>query len=109
MQGDDTSLAGVPIPVATDDDNDNNDEDTSLTGVQGDDTSLAGVPIPILTNNDDDGLDSESDHNSIDPNDIDNNSSKASVHSPGSHAQVHNMTDEPTQLPLDEEELDNIQ
>ena len=70
---------------------------TSLAGVQGDDTSLAGVPIPnttVMTNNDDDS-DAESDHNSIDPNEGDENSSKASVHSTGSHIPVHRMTSEP--------------
>ena len=85
------------------------DDDTSLAGVQGDDTSLAGVPIPIVTNDDKDDLDAESDHNSVDPNEADDNSSKASVHSTGSHAPVHNMADEPPQHPPDEEELDNTQ
>ena len=70
-------------------------------------TSLAGVPIPAIVTNDD-NLDAESDHNSVDPNEADTNSSKASVHSTGGHAPVHNMTDEPPQHPPDEEELDNI-
>ena len=79
--------------------------------VQGNDTSLAGVSIPITTNDNDanDHSDVESNHNSIDPNKSDDNSSKASIHSTRSHAPVHNMTDEPPQLPLDEEELDNTQ
>ena len=90
-----------------DDDND----DTSLAEVQGDDTSLARVPIPIMTNDDDDDDDSdaESDHNSIGPNEADDNSSKASVHSTGSQAPIHSMSNEPPQLPLDEEELDDTQ
>ena len=93
-------LAGV------DDDDDN---DTSVAEVQGNDTSLAGVPIPtttVMTNNDDDFV-AESYHNSIDSNEADNNSSKPSVHSTGSQVPVHTTTDEPTQLPADEEELDN--
>ena len=93
-------LAGV------DDDDDN---DTSIAGVQVDDTSLAGVPIPVLINDDnDDHLNAESDHNPIDPNKVDDNSSKASICSTRSQAPVHNMTDEPPQLPPDEEELDNM-
>ena len=72
-----------------------------------DNTSLAGVPIPIATNDDDDS-DAESNHNSIDPNEADDNSSKASVHSTRSQAPVHNMIDEPPQLPLDEEEPDDM-
>ena len=72
------------------------------------DTSLAGVPIPIA-NNDDDDSDTESNHNSVDPNEADDNSSKASARSTGSQVPVHNMTDEPPQLPPDEEDLDNTQ
>ena len=88
---------------------DNNDDDTSLAGVQCNDTSLAGVPIPVLPNDDDDyHSDAESNHNSIDPNEADDNSSKASVHSTGSQAPVHTTADEPPQLSPDEEELDNI-
>ena len=86
---------------------DGNDNDTSLAGVQGDDTSLAGVPIPITTTNDEDASDAESDHNSVDPNEADDNSSKASIHSTRSQAPVHTTTDEPPQLPPDEEEPDN--
>ena len=78
--------------------------DTSLAGVQGDDTSLAGVPIPVMTNNDNDDSDAESDHNSIDPNEADDNSSKASVLSTRSQAPIHSMT-----VPLDEEEPDDTQ
>ena len=84
---------------------DDDDTDTSLAGVQGDDTSLAGVPIPVATNNDNSVT--ESNHNSIDPNMADDNSSKASIHSTRSQAPVHNMTDEPPQLPPDEEEPDD--
>ena len=94
-------LAGV--------DDDDDDDDTSLAGVQGDDTSLAGVPIPIMTNDDNDDLNKESNHNSFDSNEADDTSSPASVHSTGSQAPGHNMTDEPPQLPPDDEELDNTQ
>ena len=90
-------------------DHDDDDEDISLAGVQCDDTSLAGVPIPVMTNNDDIDSDTESDHNSIDPNGADENSCKASIHSTGSYAPVHNTTDEPPQHPLDEEEMDDTQ
>ena len=83
---------------------DNDDDNTSLAGVQGDDTSLAGVPIPVMTNNDNDDSDAESDHNSIDPNEADHNSSKASVLSTRSQARIHSMT-----VPLDEEEPDDTQ
>ena len=62
---------------------DDDDEDTSLKEVQGNDTSLAGVPIPVMTNDDDNNSDAESDHNSIGPNETNNNQSKASVHSTG--------------------------
>ena len=87
-----------------------------LAGVDDDDdndTCLVGVQIPIMANDDDNNdLDTESDHNSIDPNEANHNSSKAStystrIYSTGSQAPVHNMTDEPPQLPLDEEELDD--
>ena len=47
VQGDDTSLAGVPIPTTT-----------------------------ITTTDDDDDSDAESDHNSIDPNEADKSSMK---------------------------------
>ena len=89
---------------------DNNDKDTSLAEVHGDYTSLAGVPIPtttVMTNNDDD-LDAKSNHNSIDPNKDNDNSSKASVCSTRCHVPVHNTASEPPQHPLDEEEPDNI-
>ena len=73
------------------------------------DTSLAGVPIPVTTNNDDnDNSDAESDHNSIGPNKANDNSSKASIHSAGSPAPIHNTSDELSQLPPDEEELDDM-
>ena len=88
---------------------DDDDEDTSLAGVQGNDTSLAGVPIPIMTNDDDNDSDTESDHNSIDPNETDESSSKASIHSTGSNTTVCSMTSEPPQHPPDEEEPDDIE
>ena len=69
------------------------------------DTSLAGVPVPntTVTTNTDDDSDTESDHNSIDPNEADNNSSKASIHSTRSHISIHSVTSEPPQHPPDEE------
>ena len=72
------------------------------------DTSLVGVPVPnttIMTNTDNNS-DEESDHNF---NEADDNSSKASVHSTGSHISVHSTTSEPPQHPLDEEELDDVE
>ena len=54
-----------------------------------------------MTHNDD--LDAESNHNSVDPNKADDNSSKASIHSTGSHIPVHSTTSEPRQHTLDEE------
>ena len=59
--------------------------------------------------NDDDDSDTESDHNSIDPNEANNNSSRASVHNTRSHIPVHSTTSEPPQHPPDEEEPDNIE
>ena len=53
--------------------------------------------------NTDDNSDAETDHNSIDPNETNDNSSKASVHSTGSHFSVHRATSEPPQHPLGEE------
>ena len=62
-----------------------------------------------MTNDDnDDNLDAEYDHNSIDPNETNHNSNKASIHSTGSQAPVHSMIDDPPQLPPDEEELDDM-
>ena len=89
---------------------DDDDDDTSLAGLQGNDTSLAGVPIPVImiTNDNDDNSDAESDHNSIDPSELDDNASKASIHSTGSLAPVHTTTDEPPQLSPEEEELSNM-
>ena len=80
-----------------------------LAGVDNgnDNTSLPGVPIAIMTN-DDDRLDTESDHNSVDPNEANDNSSKASIHSTGSQAPFHSMIDESPQLPPDEEEPDDM-
>ena len=82
-------LAGV--------DDADDDEDTSLTGVHDKDTSLAGVPVPMttITTNTDNDSDAKSDHNSIDPNKADDNSSKASVHSTRSHICIHSATSEP--------------
>ena len=68
-----------PALLAEVDDGDN--EDTSIAGVQNEDIEL----------------DTESNHNSIDPNEDDNNSSKASVHSTGSQASIHSS--EPPQHP----------
>ena len=53
---------------------------------------------------DDDDLDAESNHNSVDSNEADDNSSKASIHSTGSHVPAHSTTSEPPQHPLDEED-----
>ena len=93
--------------------NDADDEDTSLAGVHDEDTSLAGVPVPNTTatvaTNAADTSDAESNHNSIDPNEADDNSSKASIHSTGSHIPVHSTTSKPQQHPPDEEELDDIE
>ena len=62
---------------------DADDKDTSFAGVHNKDISLAGVPVPntTITTNAYDNLDTESDQNSIDPNEANDNSSKASVHS----------------------------
>ena len=62
----------------------------------------------MINDANDDNLDAESNHNSVDPNEVDDNSSKASICSTGNQAPVHNMTDEPPQLPPNEEELDNM-
>ena len=51
----------------------------------------------------------ESNHNSIDPNEADDNSSKASVHSTGSHIPIHSITSEPPQHPPDEVEPDDTE
>ena len=64
--------------------------------------------MTYLYDSDDDNSDAESNHNSVDPNEANDNSSRASLHSTGSQAPVHNTTDEPPQLPPDEEELDNM-
>ena len=83
------------------------------------DTSFAGVPVPNTTvmTNTDDNLDAESDHNSVDSNEANDNSSKASVQSTGSHLYVHSSSSETLQHPLDEEsnlsedqtELENVE
>ena len=85
---------------------DADDKGTSLAGVHDEGTSLAGVPVPNTTmmTNTDNNSDAESDHNSIDPNEADDNSSKASGHSTGSHISVHSATSEPPQYPPDEED-----
>ena len=90
---------------------DDDDEDTSLAGVQGNNISLAGMPIPTTTvvTNDDGDLDGESNHNSVDPNKTDENSSIASIHSTRSQVAVQSTTSEPPQHPLDEEKPDNIE
>ena len=88
---------------------DNDDEDTSLAGVHGNNTSIAGVPIPPVTTTNGDDSDAESNHNSIDPNKAQKNSSKPSVHSARRHIPVHSMTSEPPQHLPDEEEPDNIE
>ena len=86
---------------------DADDKDTSFAGVHDEDTSFAGVPVPNTTatvmTNADDNSDAESDHNS-NPNEANDNSSKASVHSTGSHLFIHNATSEPPQHPLNEED-----
>ena len=71
--------------------NDTDDEDTSFAGVHDEDTSFAGVPVPTTTiaTNADDNSDPESNHNSIDPNEADDNSSKPSIHSTRSHLSIH--------------------
>ena len=79
--------------------------------MQGDDTFLAAVPIPTTTimTKDNNDSDTESNHNSVDPNKANDNSSKASIYSTGSHVPIHSTTSEPPQHPPDEEELDNIE
>ena len=87
---------------------DANDEYTSLAGVHDIDTSLAGVAVPntvtntpVMTNTDD-NLDTESDHNSVDSNEANDISSKASIYSTRSHICIHSATSEPPQHPADE-------
>ena len=53
--------------------------------------------------NTDDNSETESNHNSIDPNEADDKSSKVSIHSTGSHLSIHSTTSEPPQHPPDEE------
>ena len=63
------------------------------------------MPVPnttIVTTADDD-LETESAHNSIGPNEADDNSSKAPIHSTRSHICIHSSTSVPTQHHLDEE------
>ena len=61
-------------------------------------------PNTTIATNADDNSDAESDHNSIDPNEANDNSSKASIHSTRSHLSIHSATSEPPQHPLDEED-----
>ena len=84
---------------------DADDKDTSITGVHDEDTSFAGVPVPNTTimTNADNNLDAGSDHNSIDPDETNDNSSKPTIHSTGSHLSIHSATSKPPQHPLDEE------
>ena len=84
---------------------DADDKDTSFAEVHDEDTSFAGVPVPNTTiaTNADNSSDAESDHNSIDPNEADDNSSKESIHSTGSHLSIHSATSEQPQHPPDEE------
>ena len=92
-------LAGV------DDEDKDNDKDTSLAGVHKDNTSLTGVPIlntNIMTYADNES-EEEPNHNSIDPNEANDNSSKVSVYSTGNHISIHSITSEPLQNPPDEE------
>ena len=56
----------------------------------------------------DDHSDVESNNNSVDHNEVANNSSIASIHSTRSQAPVHTTTDEPPQLPPEQEEPDNM-
>ena len=92
---------------------DADDEDTSFAGVHDKDTS---IPVPNMLNTtvmtNDDTSDGGSNHNSINPNEDNDNSSKASVHSTRSHLSIHSATSEPRQHPLDVEhppyEEDNL-
>ena len=74
---------------------------------------IAGVPVPNTTatvaTNADDNLDTKSDHNSIDPNEANDNSSKASIHSTRSHLSVYSVTNDPPQHPDDEDNLSEDQ
>ena len=85
---------------------DTDDKDTSFAAVHDEDTPFAAVPVPNTTimTNADDNLDAESNHNSIDPNEADDNTSKASVHRTGSHLSIHSATSEPPQHPPDKED-----
>ena len=69
------------------------------------DTSFAGVAVPNTTiaTNTDDNSDAESNNNSIDPNEANDISSKASTYSTRSHLSIHSATSEPPQHPRDEE------
>ena len=98
-----------PALLAGVDDADN--EDTSLAAVHGNNTSLAGVTVTIntiVTHNDNDS-DTESNHNSINPNEPNDNSSKASVHSTGSHIPVQGTASELPQYPPDGIELTEVE
>ena len=95
-------LAGV------DDYDKDNDEHTSLAGVYNEETSITGVPIPntqAVTSTEDES-DVEPDHDSIDPDKADDNSSKASIHSTRSDISAHSVTSEQPQPLLNEEPND---
>ena len=70
------------------------------------DTCFAGVPVPNTTivTNTDDNSDAEYDHNSIDPNEANNNSSKTSIHCTRSLLSIHSATREPPHHPPDEKD-----
>ena len=68
-------------------------------------TKLGGYECyHIPTTPTDNNSDAESDHNLIDPNEANDNSSKASIHSTRSHLFIHSATSEPPQHPLGEED-----
>ena len=85
-------LAGV------DDYDEDNDEHTSLAGVHDKDTSITGVPVPNTQPN----------HDSVDPNEANNNSNKESIQSTGSDISIHRLTSEPPQ-PLLNKEPHNVE
>ena len=76
-----------PVLLAGMDDAD--DEDTSFAGVHDEDTSFAGVPVPNTTNDKcDNNLDTESDHNSVDPNEA----KVKHLYTARSHLSIHSAT-----------------
>ena len=72
------------------------------------DTPITGVPIlnTQTATSEDDKLDVEPDHNFVDPNKANNNSSKASVHSTGSDISIHSTISDPPHPLLIEEPND---